>query len=174
MKRPWYALLALPLLVLVPHGSTLPNRPHRAVLLFSASMWGGPSPDEQVDQLDASRALAAEAARLAAEQALEAARAAEAARVAALAQKATQVPQAVSRTVPAAGHSEAFWVAVALHEEGGANDPFFGYFGKIDGAWAGMSWDEQVVRANALIASYGDGAWAASSIAAGYAASPSG
>lgn len=78
------------------------------------------------------------------------------------------------------GHSDAWWRGIATCEEGGRNDPYYGFFGKIDGAWAGLSWDEQVARANALLAQAGaerlsqHGPWADHSVDCAYAASPGG
>jgi hypothetical protein len=71
-------------------------------------------------------------------------------------------------------HSDAWWHGVSVCEQGGRNDPYFGYFSIMDGRAGGLDWNTQVAMANSIIASYGDGAWAASCVAAGYAASPSG
>lgn len=71
-------------------------------------------------------------------------------------------------------HSDAWWHGVAICEQGGRNDPYFGYFSIMDGSAGGLPWDTQVAMANNIIARAGDGAWAASCQAAGYAASPSG
>jgi len=72
-------------------------------------------------------------------------------------------------------HSEAWWHGVAICEQGGQNDSYFGYFSYMDGsAGGGKSWAEQVAMGNRTIAQYGDGAWAVRCVAAGYAASPSG
>lgn len=77
-------------------------------------------------------------------------------------------------------HSDAWWHGVAVCEQGGRNDPFFGYFSFMDGSQGGRSWDDQVAAANTAIAnavaSTGSEspAWAPSCVAAGYAASPSG
>lgn len=82
---------------------------------------------------------------------------------------------AVPEPVPSVpGHTDAWWHAVSICEQGGQNNPFFGYFSIMDGSAGGKSWDEQVQMANAIIARAGDGAWAASCVAAGYAASPGG
>ena len=71
-------------------------------------------------------------------------------------------------------HSDAWWMAVSVCEQGGRNDSFFGYFSIMDGSAGGLDWSTQVAMANAIISRAGDGAWAASCVAAGYAASPSG
>lgn len=71
-------------------------------------------------------------------------------------------------------HSDAWWRGVAICEQGGLNDSFFGYFSIMDGSAGGLDWSTQVAMANAIIARSGDGAWAASCQAAGYASSPSG
>jgi hypothetical protein len=72
------------------------------------------------------------------------------------------------------GHSDAFWRGVSVCEQGGRNDPFFGYFSIMDGSAGGLPWATQVQMANGIISRYGDSAWAASCVAAGYASSPSG
>lgn len=81
----------------------------------------------------------------------------------------------------ACSHSDAWWQGVATQEEGGKNDPYYGYFGKIDGAWAGLSWSEQVTRANALLQAAGcrerlsqGGPWADISVNRAYAVAPGG
>jgi hypothetical protein len=79
-------------------------------------------------------------------------------------------PQATS-TGP---HSDAWWHGVSICEQGGRNDPYYGFFSIMDGSVGGQPWDVQVARANGIVASYGDSAWAASCVAAGYAASPDG
>lgn len=96
------------------------------------------------------------------------------------AQEAAQrVPVTVSRPAPTAtsgGHSDAWWMGVAQCEQGGRNDPYFGYFSFMDGSQGGRSWSEQVAAGNALLAGQASEspAWAPSCIAAGYAASPGG
>lgn len=77
-------------------------------------------------------------------------------------------------TSSAGAHSDAWWRAVAVCEQSGENDPFFGYFSIMDGSAGGLDWATQVAMANGIIARYGDGAWAASCVAAGYAAAPGG
>jgi hypothetical protein len=84
-----------------------------------------------------------------------------------------------SSTSSSGPHSDAWWHGVAVCEEGGVNDSWNGYFGKIDGAWAGQDWATQVAEANALAAQFGEresqgGAWADSSIDCGYLAAPGG
>lgn len=74
----------------------------------------------------------------------------QAAAAAAVAAAAVARVQSVVVSAGAGYPSEAFWHKVAVCEEGGQNHPYFGYFGKIDGAWAGLSWDEQVRRAREL------------------------
>lgn len=71
-------------------------------------------------------------------------------------------------------HTEAWWQGVARCEQGGRNDPFFGYFSIMDGSAGGLDWSTQVGMANRIIARHGDYAWASACVAAGYAASPSG
>lgn len=74
-----------------------------------------------------------------------------------------------------APHSEAWWHAVSICEQGGRNDDYFGYFSYMDGsAGGGKSWAEQVQMGNRTIARYGDTAWAPSCVAAGYRAAPGG
>lgn len=109
----------------------------------------------------------AEAERVAAEQAA----AAEAARV--------EAARQTSRPAPASSgsrgaHSDAWWQGVAVCEQGGRNDPFYGFFSIMDGSAGGRDWSTQVGMANAIIGRYGDSAWAASCVAAGYRASPGG
>ena len=108
-------------------------------------------------------------------EAQEAAEAARAAQEAAQRMPAT-APQAV-RT--GAGHSDAWWRGVAQCEQGGRNDPYFGYFSFMDGSQGGRSWEDQVAAGNALLSHVPEresqhGAWADSCIDAGYAASPGG
>jgi hypothetical protein len=74
----------------------------------------------------------------------------------------------------AGAHSDAWWQGVSICEQGGRNDPFFGYFSIMDGSAGGLPWGVQVAMANNIIARAGDGAWAASCVAMGYAHSPSG
>lgn len=71
-------------------------------------------------------------------------------------------------------HSDAWWQGVAVCEQGGQNNWYYGYFSIMDGSAGGKDWATQVAMANAIIAHYGDGAWAASCVAAGYRASPGG
>jgi hypothetical protein len=77
---------------------------------------------------------------------------------------------------PDGGHSDAWWHGVAICEQGGRNDPYFGYFSFMDGSSGGKSWAEQVEMGNALLARVGRevGPWAESCVRAGYAASPDG
>lgn len=97
-----------------------------------------------------------------------------------VAPRAPEVGPSVS-TGGGGGHSDAWWWGVAVCEEGGNNDAFYGYFGKIDGAWAGLDWPTQVQLANALIARAGGaerlsqgGPWADHSIDCAYRESPGG
>lgn len=112
-----------------------------------------------------------EAERIEAERLAELARIEEAAKVAAA--RALPVP---ARNGCCGPHSDAWWHGVAICEQGGRNDPYFGYFSFMDGSAGGKTWDEQVAMGNALLARAGRevGPWAASCVAAGYAASPSG
>lgn len=99
--------------------------------------------------------------------------AAEAARVAATRPSPTPpVPSPGTR----GPHSDAWWWGVAICEQGGRNDPYYGYFSWMDGSAAGMTWDQQVAKSNDLLARAGReiGPWAAACVAAGYAASPGG
>lgn len=68
------------------------------------------------------------------------------------------------------GHSDAWWQGVAMCEQGGRNDPYFGYFSFMDGSQGGRPWSEQVAAGNALLARAGReiGPWAAACVAAGY------
>ena len=101
---------------------------------------------------------------LEAEQAAEAAHQAEVARLAAIQPNRTNGP-----------HSDAWWRAVAICEQGGRNDPYYGYFSVMDGSTGGgQSWEQQLVIVNGIIARHGDRAWAASCVQAGYNAAPSG
>lgn len=81
------------------------------------------------------------------------------------------VPQPAASSGP---HSDAWWHGVSVCEQGGRNDAYFGYFSIMDGSAGGLDWSTQVAMANGIISRYGDSAWAASCVAAGYAASPSG
>lgn len=75
----------------------------------------------------------------------------------------------------ASGHSDAWWHGVAICEQGGRNDSYFGFFSYMDGsAGGGMSWADQVAKGNRTIAEYGDHAWAQQCVDAGYRASPGG
>jgi hypothetical protein len=84
--------------------------------------------------------------------------------------------QAYSPTPTHGGHSDAWWHGISICEQGGRNDPYFGYFSFMDGSQGGKSWDEQVAAGNALLASVGQESptWAPACIAAAYAASPGG
>ena len=74
-----------------------------------------------------------------------------------------------------APHSNSWWIGVSICEQGGRNDPYFGYFSYMDGSeGGGKSWAEQVKRGNETIAQYGDHAWAPRCVAAGYRAAPGG
>ena len=117
---------------------------------------------------------------IAAVQAAEAAQA-EQARQDALAAAAPQRRQETAIQAPAqrssgGGHSDAWWHGVAICEQGGRNDPYFGYFSFMDGSMGGQPWDVQVAAGNAVLARSGaeSPAWAPSCVAAGYAASPGG
>lgn len=99
------------------------------------------------------------------------------------AEEAARVEAARRRAAPpvlrpgtGAPHSDAWWWGVAICEQGGRNDPYFGYFSWMDGSAAGMTWEEQVAKSNDLLIRAGRevGPWAASCVAAGYAASPGG
>ena len=94
----------------------------------------------------------------------------EAARQAEIARQQTARP--VVRNTGA--HSDAWWHGVAVCEQGGRNHPFFGYFSIMDGSAGGLDWGTQVAMANGIISRYGDGAWAAACVAAGYRESPGG
>lgn len=113
--------------------------------------------------------------RLAEEARVEAERVAaeaEAARIAA----AKLIHIGTPSLVNAGPHSDAWWGGVAQCEQGGRNDPYFGYFSWMDGSAAGLTWDQQVAKSNDLLARAGReiGPWAASCVAAGYRASPGG
>lgn len=92
----------------------------------------------------------------------------------------TTEPPTTSPPAPTSGccgpHSDAWWHGVAICEQGGRNDPYFGYFSFMDGSQGGKPWDEQVAAGNALLARAGReiGPWAESCVRAGYAASPNG
>lgn len=75
-----------------------------------------------------------------------------------------------------APHSDAWWHGVAQCEQGGRNDPYFGYFSFMNGSQGGKPWADQVAAANQLITHVRNEspAWAPSCVAAGYRASPSG
>lgn len=77
---------------------------------------------------------------------------------------------------PSGGHSDAWWTGVASCEQGGRNDPYFGYFSFMDGSQGGKPWAEQVAAGNAVLAASASEspAWAPSCVAAGYSASPGG
>jgi hypothetical protein len=83
-------------------------------------------------------------------------------------------PQPAPIATTGGPHSDAWWHGVSVCEQGGRDDPFFGYFSIMDGSAGGLSWAQQVGMANGIVSRYGDGAWAASCVAAGYAASPGG
>jgi hypothetical protein len=71
-------------------------------------------------------------------------------------------------------HSDTWWQGVSVCEQGGRNDGYFGYFSIMDGSAGGKDWSTQVGMANAIISRAGEGAWAASCVAAGYRSSPGG
>lgn len=106
---------------------------------------------------------------------VQAAQEAEKRRRATVAVKTAPTPQ-TSTGSHSGPHSDAWWHGVAICEQGGRNDPYYGYFSWMDGSAAGMTWDQQVAKSNALLRSVGHevGPWAASCVAAGYRASPSG
>lgn len=117
--------------------------------------------------------LAAEQARLE-----EEARQAEAVRIAAEA-RARQaalpsVPRPAAPSTSSGPHSDTWWHAIAICEQGGRNDPFFGYFSIMDGSAGGLDWSTQVAMANAIIARAGDGAWASACVTQAYVAAPGG
>jgi hypothetical protein len=86
--------------------------------------------------------------------------------------KNVQISTAIHQS---SSHSDAWWKAVAICEQGGRNDPFFGYFSLMDGsAGGGKSWATQVQMANAIIARAGDHAWASKCVNAGYQVAPNG
>ena len=142
----------------------------------AAAIEPGPSPMVDLEAVAAEHDLvvwvaAVEAARVEAER-VEAERV-EAERLAA----ARRIPSAPSIvTQPGGGHSDAWWYGVAICEQGGRNDQYYGFFSFMDGSSGGKTWDEQVAMGNALLARAGRevGPWAASCVAAGYRASPDG
>lgn len=73
-------------------------------------------------------------------------------------------------------HSDAWWHGIATCEQGGRNDPYYGFFSFMDGSQGGKPWEEQVAAGNALLARAGREVptWAQSCVNAGYTASPSG
>jgi hypothetical protein len=71
-------------------------------------------------------------------------------------------------------HSDAWWHGVSICEQGGRNHPYFGFFSVMDGSAGGLSWEQQIVIVNGIISRYGDGAWAAACVAAGYREAPGG
>lgn len=95
-------------------------------------------------------------------------------------EQAAQARAAASRMPSGGGyhgpHSDAWWSGVAQCEQGGRNDPYFGYFSFMNGSQGGRPWADQVAAGNALLASTGKevGTWAASCVQAGYNASPGG
>lgn len=115
-----------------------------------------------------------------ARQAQEAADAAQREADARAAEEAARQRNTPQVQVPTQGccgpHSNAWWQGVAMCEQGGRNDPYFGYFSFMDGSAGGKSWDEQVAMGNALLARAGReiGPWAESCVRAGYNSSPSG
>src|SRR5215471_5536891 len=72
----------------------------------------------------------------------------------------TVAPPMRPPTLPAAagggGHSDAWWSGVSVCEQGGRNDPYFGYFSIMDGSAGGLDWSTQVGMANGIISRYGD------------------
>jgi hypothetical protein len=109
--------------------------------------------------------------------AIEQTRLADAAAAAARMAQARPTPGPPATSGGASGpHSDAWWWGVAVCEQGGRNDPYFGYFSWMDGSAAGMTWDQQVAKSNDLLRRAGRevGPWAASCVAAGYRASPGG
>lgn len=95
--------------------------------------------------------------------------------------QAAQLHEFLMSLRPPGYHTDAWWWGVAVCEEGGNNHPYFGYFGKIDGAWGGLDWNTQVRLANELLARAGfrerlsqGGPWADHSIDCAYRESPGG
>jgi hypothetical protein len=132
----------------------------------------------QLEAVEASLVWEAEQARQAEEaRKAEEARVAEETRLAAEAvRRQITIPPAPSFTPNQGGHSDAWWQGVAVCEQGGRNDPYFGFFSFMDGSQGGKPWADQVAAGNALLARAGReiGPWAASCVAAGYRASPAG
>lgn len=122
-------------------------------------------------QIDAYVGAVAEAEAAAAQQAQAAAEAARQTVVPAQPQPPAMTQSSSSNT---GAHSDAWWHGVAICEQGGQNSPYYGYFSIMDGSAGGKDWSSQVAQANGIISRYGDGAWAAACVAAGYAASPGG
>lgn len=87
-------------------------------------------------------------------------------------QDATTAGGGGSTTVTGGGHSDAWWQGVAMCEQSGNNDSYYGYFSFMDGSQGGKPWAEQVAAGNALLAQAGHevGPWAAACVDAGYAA----
>ena len=102
------------------------------------------------------------------------------------AQEAARARSVVSRSTNSTGvapsgsccgpHSDLWWQGVAQCEQGGRNDPYFGYFSFMDGSQGGRPWADQVAAGNALLASTGreSPTWAPVCVARGYQFSPSG
>lgn len=79
-----------------------------------------------------------------------------------------------AQTVNHAPHSEAWWRAIAICEQGGRNHPFFGYFSIMDGSSGGYDWATQVQMAQRIINRAGDYAWADKCVHDAYRAAPGG
>ncbi len=98
------------------------------------------------------------------------------------AQKAAEAAQEAVEAIPvpsvpvasSGAHSDAWWHGVSGCEQSGLDNPTYGYFSIMDGSAAGKSWADQEAEANGIISRYGDSAWAASCVAAGYSVSPGG
>jgi len=71
-------------------------------------------------------------------------------------------------------HSDAWWRAISVCEQGGRNDPYFGYFSIMDGSAGGLPWATQVAMAQRIIDRAGDHAWASRCVSEAYAAAPNG
>lgn len=72
-------------------------------------------------------------------------------------------------------HTDAWWHAISICEQGGRNDNFFGYFSLMDGsAGGGKSWATQVAMAQRIIDRAGDHAWASKCVSEAYGAAPNG
>jgi hypothetical protein len=71
-------------------------------------------------------------------------------------------------------HSDAWWHAISVCEQGGRNDPFFGYFSIMDGSAGGLPWATQVAMAQGIINRAGDHAWASRCVSEAYGAAPGG